>query len=122
MPEPCCTANRANGQPCEATPLPNRPFCLFHDPDRREALAASRSKGGATPRRACRLPVILDHLHIAQLLSELLVDAVNNAGPSDPRCLQAVTGLARVLLKAVGTPNTFLLHEDRSEPPADGDH
>src|SRR5439155_10907582 len=110
-------------QPCRAHPRPGRPFCALHDPELATTIAEGRSKGGAAPRRRSRrLPPVLDHLHVAQLLSELLVEAVNETDPTDPRQLQAVTGLSRVLLKAVGVPNTFALHQDRSEPLPASDH
>src|SRR5439155_851779 len=123
MSDTCCTALTATGQPCRAHPRPGRPFCALHDPELAGAIAEGRSKGGAAPRRRVRrLPPILDHLHVAQLLSELLVDAVNATDPGNPRQLQAVTGLSRVLLKAVGVPNTYALHQDRSELSPESDH
>src|SRR5205809_224817 len=123
MSHACCTAITATGQPCRAHPRPDRSFCALHDPELAETVAEGRSKGGAAPRRRVRrLPTILDHLHVAQLLSELLVEAVNETDPANPRQLQAVTGLSRVLLKAVGVPNTYALHSDRSEPPPESDH
>src|SRR5437764_553444 len=117
-----CTALIATGQPCRAHPLPGRPFCALHDPELSDTIAEGRSKGGASPRRRSRrLPPVLDHLHVAQLLSELLVEAVNATDASNPRQLQAVTGLSRVLLKAVGVPNTYTLHQGRAEPPPESD-
>ena len=119
----CCTHTKPNGQPCRADALPDRPLCLFHDPRHHDALAQARSQGGAAPRRPSRrLPPILDHLHVAQLLSELLVEAVNETDPANPRQLQAVTALSRALLKAVGVPKTYAIHDDRSEPPPESDH
>src|SRR5436309_11042625 len=123
MSDTCCPATTATGQPCRAHPRPGRPFCALHDPELAETIAEGRSKGGATPRRPSRrLPPILDHLHVAQLLSELLVDAVNETDPSNPRQLQAVTALSRALLKAVGVPSTYAVHGDRSEPSDTSDH
>src|SRR5207249_592001 len=123
MSDTCCTAHTATGQPCRAHPRPGRPFCALHDPELADAIAEGRSKGGAAPRRRVRrLPPILDHLHVAQLLSELLVEAVNETDPSNPRQLQAVTGLSRALLKAVGVPKTYAVHGDCSEPPPESDH
>src|SRR6266849_2323242 len=118
MPAPCCPFVKPDGAPCAARPLPDSSFCLFHDPDHQQALAASRSKGGATPRRLLRL---LDHVHVAELLGELFIDALNNPDAIDTHRLQALTALSRALLKAVGTPPTFLVHSDRREPcPAAG--
>src|SRR5216683_7772012 len=122
MPDCTCSFIKPDGALCAAHPLPNSDFCLFHDPDHQQALAQSRSKGGATPRRRTRrFPRLLDHVHVAELLGELFVDALNHTDVSDTKRLQALTNLSRVLLKAVGTPPTFLIHSDRREPsPAAG--
>jgi hypothetical protein len=122
MSTPCCAFIKSNGAPCAARPLLNSPFCLFHDPAHQQPLAASRSKGGAAPRRRLRrFPRLLDHVHVAELLGELFIDALNNPDAIDPHRLRALTALSRVLLKAVGTPPTFLIHSDRREPsPAAG--
>src|SRR5712692_5745676 len=122
MSAPCCPFVKPDGAPCAARPLPQSDFCLFHDPDHQQALAESRSKGGSTPRRRLRrFPRVLDHVHVAELLGELFIEALNHTDVSDTKRLQALTNLSRVLLKAVGTPPTFLLHEDRREPaPAAG--
>src|SRR6266404_1787558 len=105
MSEPCCTATTRDGRPCAAHPLPGSEFCLFHDPRRRQALSQSRSKGGATPRRRTRrYPLLLDYKHVAELLSELFVEALNDPAAADPQRLRALTGLARVLLQTVGRP------------------
>src|SRR6266851_47490 len=122
MSAPCCPFVKPDGAPCAARPLPQSDFCLFHDPDHQQALAESRSKGGSTPRRRLRrFPRLLDHVHVAELLGELFVEALNHTDVSDTKRLQTLTNLSRVLLTAVGTPPTFLLHEDRREPsPAAG--
>lgn len=124
MAEPCCAFTRPNGEPCHARPLPGSDFCLFHDPERQQTLAEGRSKGGAAPRRRIRrFPAVLDHLHVAELLSELFIEALNHPEALDARRLQALTTLARALLKAVGVPaKTALVHQDRSEPAAAGPH
>jgi hypothetical protein len=123
MPESCCTATKASGDPCTARPLPGKSVCLFHDPDHQAALAQGRSKGGATPRRRLRrFPRLLDHMHVGELLSELFIDALNDPDRIDTKRLQALNQLARTLLKAVGTPPTFLVHRDRRDPPASVGH
>src|SRR5712692_5135675 len=118
----CCTQTKPNDAACAARPLPNSDFCLFHDPAHAEAQADARSKGGATPRRRLRrYPRLLDHVHVAELLGELFVEALNHTDVSDTKRLQALTHLSRALLTAVGTPPTFLIHQDRREPsPAAG--
>ena len=124
MPTPCCPFIKPDGTPCAARPLPDSDFCLFHDPAQAEAQAHhARRKGGAAPRRRCRrFPRLLDHLHVAELLGELFVDALNQTDASDTKRLQALTGLSRALLLAVGTAPTFLVHRDRSEPPSEFAH
>ena len=106
MSEACCTAHTSTGRPCAARPLPGGDRCLFHDPAHQQSLAESRSKGGSTPRRrrTRRYPLLLDYKQIAELLSELFVDALNDPAAHDPQRLRALTGLSSVLLKAVGIP------------------
>src|SRR5947208_12106032 len=118
----CCAYTKPTGAPCAARPLPGSDFCLFHDPAHAQAQAEARSQGGAAPRRRLRrFPRLLDHVHVAELLGELFIDALNDPEAIDTHRLQALTALSRVLLKAVGTPPTFLVHSDRREPhPAAG--
>src|SRR5690242_4594568 len=98
----CCTYTRPNGDPCAARPLRDRDFCFFHDPAHAQAQAAARSKGGAAPRRRLRrFPRLLDHYHVAELLGELFIDSLNHPEAIDGKRLQAITALARTLLKAV---------------------
>jgi hypothetical protein len=115
-----CAVLKADGQPCRARPIPGSDYCPFHHPDHSSAFADGRAQGGAAPRRRVRrLPVILDHLHVAEFLSELIVDAMNAPDGSDLRRLHAVTQATRVLLKAVGAPQgCFFLHPDRRDTPA----
>jgi hypothetical protein len=123
MSETRCPFIKPDGDPCAAHPLPNSAFCLFHDPEQAEAQAQARSKGGSTPRRRTRrFPRLLDHVHVAELLGELFIDALNHTDVSDTKRLQALTNLSRALLKAVGTPPTFLIHSDRREPAPDAGH
>src|SRR5712692_3948440 len=123
MPATRCTFVKPNGAPCAARPLPNSAFCLFHDPDHQHALAESRRQGGSAPRRRTRrFPRLLDHVHVAELLGELFVEALNHTDVSDTKRLQALTNLSRVLLTAVGTPPTFLIHSDRREPAPTAGH
>jgi hypothetical protein len=117
-----CPFIKPDGDPCAAHPLSNSDFCLFHDPAQVEAQTAARRKGGSAPRRRTRrFPRLLDHVHVAELLGELFVDSLNNPDAIDTKRLHALANLSRALLKAVGTPPTFLIHEDRREPsPAAG--
>jgi hypothetical protein len=123
MSDTCCTQTKPNGDPCAARPLPDSDCCLFHDPAHAEALAEARRKGGSTPRRRLRrFPRLLDHVHVAELLGELFIEALNHTDVSDTKRLQTLTNLSRALLKAVGTPPTFLIHSDRREPAPTAGH
>src|SRR5438046_9454134 len=114
---PTCAATTRDGSPCHARPVPGSDFCPFHDPDHAPAFAAGRGKGGAAPRRRLRrLPVILDHMHVAELMSELLVDAMNHPDTVDSGRLHALTGVSRLILPAGGTPRrSFLTHQNRAD-------
>src|SRR6266568_679154 len=106
-----CPFIKPDGAPCAAHPLPGSAFCLFHDPAHQQALAKARRKGGSTPRRRTRrFPRLLDHVHVAELLVELFVEALNHTDVSDTKRLQTLTNMSRALLTAVGTPPTFLVH------------
>jgi hypothetical protein len=122
MSDTCCTALTATGQPCRAHPRPGRSVCALHDPELADTIADGRSKGGAAPRRVRRYPRLLDHLHVAELLGELFIAALNDPERFDTKRLQVLTNLARVLLKAVGVPRTPEEPGDRSEPPPKSDH
>src|SRR5215211_6611309 len=50
-----CGAPTKRGTPCAAFALPGRDRCISHDPERAEALAAARSRGG---RHCARLRVL----------------------------------------------------------------
>jgi hypothetical protein len=124
MSQPCCTATTRDGRPCAARPLPGGQFCLFHDPAHQPALTDSRRQGGATPRRRTRrFPRLLDHHQVGELLGELLIDALNDPTACDPTRLRALTGLANVLLRAVGLPkNTYWSNEGDPEPAVTDPH
>jgi hypothetical protein len=119
-----CAATTKDGAPCQARPLPGSPFCPFHDPARAAAFAEGRRQGGAAShRRPRRFPRLLDYRHVAELLGELFVDALNNADPADPRALSAVNQLSRTLLQAVGRPkDSHIAYRDREEPTPDQPH
>src|SRR5688572_22408148 len=50
-PQGGCRAATKAGTPCRGYVGPGRDYCLMHDPDRREAAQAARTKGGATGNR-----------------------------------------------------------------------
>src|SRR5712692_9922628 len=105
MSETRCTCTKPNGKPCAAPAMPNLPLFLFHAPAYAPALSAGRSLGGSTPRRPSRrFPRILDHVHVAEIMGELLIDALNEPVPLDNKRLHSLTHLCQALLEAVGTP------------------
>jgi hypothetical protein len=119
-----CQATTQDGAPCRARVIDGATYCPFHHPDHAEAVAAGRRRGGSAPyHRARRLPAVLDHMHVAEFMSELLVDAMNDPDRADLRRLAALTSLSRVLLRAVGAPRRgFLFHADRVQTPAHVPH
>ena len=46
-----CQATTKSGAACRAFALPGRPFCLTHDPERREDATAARVKGAGVSNR-----------------------------------------------------------------------
>ena len=46
-----CQATTKSGAACRAFALPGRPFCLTHDPERREDATAARAKGAGVSNR-----------------------------------------------------------------------
>ena len=70
-----CGANSRAGRPCGAPPRGGRPFCIFHDPEYREAhrqnaSAAGRASGEA--RRARPIPIVPFDIGSAHSRSRLL--------------------------------------------------
>ena len=55
-----CKAKNVRGQPCGATPLRDRDFCVFHDPDHEETIHAARSAGGQRRKREATLATAYD--------------------------------------------------------------
>jgi hypothetical protein len=62
MPRPRrpCAAIAASGRPCGSSPPHDSEYCLFHDPEQREAAAAARRAGGQRRRRSSSLEAIFD--------------------------------------------------------------
>jgi hypothetical protein len=55
-----CKARNDRGQPCGATPLRERDFCVLHDPEHQEAVHAARSAGGQRRKREATLATAYD--------------------------------------------------------------
>jgi hypothetical protein len=78
-----CTALRADGRPCRATPQRTRPTCTFHDPDRADQGAEARRLGGRHRRRLRTATQEFDFTGLAdsesirKLLEIAAVDALN---------------------------------------------
>ena len=55
-----CAAMTLKGRSCGAAPPLDSDFCLFHDPEQRDAAAAARRAGGLRRRRSASMEAILD--------------------------------------------------------------
>jgi hypothetical protein len=97
-----CSARTHTGAPCRGRALPGRPFCHFHDPERADALATSRSRGGAAARRRFRRQ-LAPH-QITHLLGELLLNVLRNPEGIDTDRLTRLTSLARIWFQSVRLP------------------
>jgi len=78
-----CTALRADGRPCRATPQRSRATCTFHDPDRADQGVEARRLGGLHRRRVRTAADEFDFAGLAdaesirKLLEIAAVDALN---------------------------------------------
>lgn len=99
-----CQAPKADGSPCQATPLSGSRFCFFHDPDRANERQAGRQAGGRTG-RAATLPTDSEFMDIKTSADVvvLLSDTINRVrvGEIDPRVGNCVGYLAGVVMKAL---------------------
>jgi hypothetical protein len=121
MNKPICTHHKPDGTPCRARAIPGRPFCFVHDPEQAEAQAAGRRKGGTAPRHHIRrYPRRLRQGDVAEVLSELLIDAMNNPQAVPDDRLRALTRIAEALLKQPGAPSTLPSDGCNSAPPSAG--
>lgn len=98
-----CRHQKKNGQPCEADAQSGKNLCVFHDPEKAEAVRRARQAGGRN--RAAVLPAQAPDCaleSVADVVS-LVADTINRArrGQLDPRVANCVGYLSGILLKAI---------------------
>src|SRR5438552_17105731 len=106
-----CPATRRAGGRCASTVLLPSGFCAAHDPDRREAVAAARAKGGRHKSAAARVdklvPASLRPV-LAALMAALGEVHGDGAGPPaiSPAQAGAMASLAGAIVRVyqLGTP------------------
>jgi len=99
-----CSATRANGEPCKARALPDRPMCWAHSPDHQAMANEARRKGGTNRsnlnRASARMPRDM------KALGERILQAFDRVetGDEDPSRAHAMARLvaAFVQLHQVG--------------------
>lgn len=101
-----CTANKADGQPCQMAPLHERPFCFAHDPERATEAAEARRMGGLRRRKEGTIAVAFDLpgldtvAGIRRLLDIVVTDSVGmENGIARLRVILATASAATALLK-----------------------
>jgi hypothetical protein len=55
-----CKARNDKGRPCQAAPLRDSDYCVFHDPEHAETVAAARQAGGQRRRREATVATAYD--------------------------------------------------------------
>src|SRR5262245_4657111 len=55
-----CKARNGRGDPCQADPMNESDFCVFHDPDHAETVAAARQAGGQRRKREATVATAYD--------------------------------------------------------------
>src|SRR3954469_9720166 len=55
-----CKARNDKGQPCQAAPLRDSDYCVFHDPEHAETVAAARQAGGQRRKREATVATAYD--------------------------------------------------------------
>ena len=117
-----CAGIRKDGAPCRAAALPGRPFCLAHDPERQEALRASREQGGRGKASAARAGKLVPAT-LRPVLDGLLdvFDGVK-AGTLDPRVGTALGSIAGAIVKVyqAGTLEERIEALERAQQGQDG--
>lgn len=95
-----CQGITRGGSRCKVRPLPGRPWCVHHDPDREDERAERNRRGGeakATARRAAKrwkaLSAEIDPEDLPNVL-RVLIFAVEN-GDISPQQATAIVALAK---------------------------
>jgi hypothetical protein len=105
-PRKLCTKKKGSGEPCRATALPDKDWCIFHDPERVEQGEEARRRGGESrSRKAATLP---DEIAVekpktvndlANLLGDLIVWTLR--GTIDVKINNSVTATANTMIGAL---------------------
>ena len=92
MSQPVCTATTKRGGACRSFALPERPYCVMHDPERAAAVAAARARGGTAAARMHILQGKRARLDTQHALVRFVDDVVQDtlAGTVEPDVARAV--------------------------------
>jgi hypothetical protein len=100
-----CIARNKSGSRCNADAQIGKRLCVFHDPEKSEAVLRARRAGGIARTRAAVLPTDTpDHsLRNAAEVSDFLAELVNQVrrGQLDARMANGIGYLTSVLLRAL---------------------
>jgi general stress protein YciG len=90
-------STRKDGGHCQAPALPKRPYCFAHDPERAEARAEARRRGGEHSAKIVRLRGLVPPrlLPVYDRLEGALAEV--HDGTLDPRQASAMAALARAM-------------------------
>jgi len=98
-----CSGTNLDGTPCSGYRQPSSPFCVFHDPARRERIVAGRVKGGRGKSNQARAAKALSKTAMSVAELEGYLDTVFKAvitGKLAPGVAVAAATVARVKLAA----------------------
>jgi hypothetical protein len=125
-----CQQSKADGSPCAAPPLKERPFCSAHDPAHADEMAEARQLGGLRRRRekvvsgAYELDGLGDPESIRRLLDIVVVDTLGleNSVARSRTLIAAAMAATRLLeVEASGAPPIIIEAGERDVDEGDGD-
>lgn len=103
-----CDGIKEGGEPCQAAPLRDRPYCFWHSPDHRQEAAEARRLGGQRRRREATIEGAyaldgLSRLELAQRFVEIgTMDALSLENSNQRSRTLFQGALALVRLEEVG--------------------
>ena len=95
---PACTAVRKDGQPCSVRVLVDGSHCFAHAPDRQQARAEARRRGGQNRSAAVRLRGLVPPRLVPVFDRLEAALAETHAGDLDPKTATAMAALARAMV------------------------
>lgn len=95
-----CAGERPDGHACRANPVTDSDFCLLHDPERAEEVAASRRLGGLRRRREATVVAAYD---LAALDTPVGIRRILEIAVADALGLDNGVARLRVLLAGAAT-------------------